>query len=203
MNKERTNKAGTRKLLIGLFGSLAMLFVLSTWLDAPARALVLRDPLIRTDAALVFGGDPGFERTRQAAQLFQDGLTGVLILCGGEEGPGDSARSLMEQALRHGVPADKILLEERSTSTRESVVFSRPILERHEIDSLTLITAPYHQRRAFLAARRALGDEIRLVNCPARPSFWSPEGWWQQWRTIRIVLTEYGKLLYYLVRGWI
>ena len=171
--------------------------------DLPARALVLRDPPIPTDAAIVFGGDPYYERTRHAVELFRKGFVKVLIVCGGEPGAGDSAKSLFEQAQKLGVPTDKILLEERSSSTRESIVFTKPILEEHSMKSITLVTSPYHQRRAFLTAKRGFPNEVKLVNSPAEQSFWSPRGWWRKWSSIRIVLTEYGKLAYYFVRGWI
>ena len=83
-----------------------------TWPDAPARALVLRDPPTRTDAVLVFGGDP------------------------------------MEQAIRHVVPADKILMEEKSTSTRESVVFCLACLPAASV-SLS-VTIPSKEESAYL-----------------------------------------------------
>jgi hypothetical protein len=152
---------------------------------------------------MVFGGDPGYERTRYASQLLHEKWTQSLVLCGGEPGPGDSATSLREIALEQGVPAEAILMEEHSRSTRESALRVGAIVRQHGIRSLTLVTSPYHQRRAYLATRRVLRDEIRLINRPAEPSFWSPREWWKQGKSIRIVLTEYGKLAYYLVRGWI
>jgi uncharacterized SAM-binding protein YcdF (DUF218 family) len=186
-----------------LFITLVFGFLAAMWRERPAELLVLRDPAVRTDAAMVFGGDPGYERTDHAAKLFRAGLVNMLIVCGGELGPGDSAQSLFERAEQLGVPSDKIVTEEKSTSTRESAVYTRPILEEHSVKSLTLVTSPYHQRRAFLSVRHSLCYEVKLVNSPAEPSFWSPRGWWKKWSSIRIVLMEYGKLAYYFVRGWI
>ena len=171
--------------------------------DRAAELLVLRDPPTLTDAAMVFGGDPGFERTEHAVQLYKKGLVGRLVLCGGEPGSGDHASSLAQHAIARGVPADKIVLEDRSKSTHESVVFVLPMLKSHKIQSLTLVTHPYHQRRVFLAARKSFGNEVKVFNSPADPSFWKPEGWWQSSGGVRIVLSEYGKLAYYLSRGWI
>ena len=163
----------------------------------------MKDPAALTDAAMVFGGDPGYERTRYASKLVQEKWTKSLVLCGGESGPGDSAISLREVALEQGVPAEKILMEQHSTSTRESALGINQIVRQRKIRSLTLVTSPYHQRRAYLVTRKVLSNEIRVVNRPAEPSFWSPRGWWKQWSTARIVLGEYGKLAYYFVRGWI
>jgi len=186
-------------VLTGLLGFLALLtqtYRLGDW-------LVVRDPPTRTDAALVLGGDPYFERTGHAVRLLKKGLVTRLIFCGGEPGPGDHALSLMQHARELGAPEESLLIEDRSHSTRESVEFALPLLQQHGIRSLTLVTSPFHQRRAFLAARKSLGNEVRLVNSPADPSFWKPDGWWQDWWSAKVVFTEYVKLVYYFVRGWI
>ena len=186
-------------VLTGLLGFLALLtqtYRLGDW-------LVVRDPPTRTDAALVLGGDPYFERTGHAVRLLKEGLVTRLIFCGGEPGPGDHATSLMQHARELGAPEGSLLVEDRSHSTRESVEFALPLLQENRIRSLTLVTSPFHQRRTFLAARKSLGNEVRLVNSPADPSFWTPEGWWRDWWSAKVVFTEYVKLVYYFVRGWI
>ena len=186
-------------VLTGLLGFLALLtqtYRLGDW-------LVVRDPPTRTDAALVLGGDPYFERTGHAVRLLKKGLVTRLIFCGGEPGPGDHALSLMQHARELGAPEESLLIEDRSHSTRESVEFALPLLQENRIRSLTLVTSPFHQRRTFLAARKSLGNEVRLVNSPADPSFWKPDGWWQDWWSAKVVFTEYIKLAYYFVRGWI
>jgi uncharacterized SAM-binding protein YcdF (DUF218 family) len=189
--------------LLSVFAGLAATVTMIQWRDWPAEALVVRDPPTRTDVAIVFAGDPGFERTTHAARLFRDGLTASLFVSGGEAGPGDNAHSLKRHAIELGVPEDKILLEDRSSSTWETLLFGKPLLEQHRIESVTLVTSPYHQRRAYLVTRRVLGQEMKIVNSPAEPSFWKPKGWWRRWRSIQIVLVEYGKLAYYFFRGWI
>ena len=186
-------------VLTGLLGFLALLtqtYRLGDW-------LVLRDPPTRTDAALVLGGDPYFERTGHAVRLLKKGLVTRLIFCGGEPGSGDHALSLMQHARELGAPEESLLIEDRSHSTRESVEFALPLLQENRIRSLTLVTSPFHQRRTFLAARKSLGNEIRLINSPADPSFWKPDGWWRDWWSAKVVFTEYVKLVYYFLRGWI
>ena len=92
-------------------------------------------------------------------------------------------------------------MEEVSHSTHEALVAVRPLLERLDVRRVAIVTSPYHQRRAYWVARRALAD-IEIVNRPARPSFWAPDGWWREASTRRIVVTEYAKLAYYVLRGW-
>ncbi len=195
-------KLPSSRLLLVCAGTAAAVAI-ALWRDWPAEALVLRDPPMQTDVAIVFAGDPGFERTTHAAKLFSDGLAASLFVSGGEAGPGDNAYSLKRYAIELGVPKEKILLENRSSSTWETLLFAKPVLEQHRIGSVTLVTSPYHQRRAYLVTRRVLGREMKIVNSPAEPSFWKPAGWWTRWRNIQIVLVEYGKLTYYFFRGWI
>ena len=125
----------------------------------------------------------------------------LVIVTGGEPGPGDSAESLRAVAIRAGVPPDRIRMEQVSRSTYGSMVAIRPILEQEAIRSLTVVTSPYHQRRALWSARRTLAG-IDVVSRPADPSGWKPEGWWKTRWGRRIVLGEYGKIAWYILRGW-
>ena len=170
--------------------------------DAPARWLVVEDPAAAADAAVVMAGDPDYERTTTAAALVRSGRVDLLVLTGGEAGPGDSASSLREKAMALGVDPDAIRWEAVSRSTRESLVALRPVLAREAVESVVVVTSPYHQRRATMAARRAWPG-IRVASQPASPSSWSPGGWWRHPRSRRIVVSEYAKLAYYALRGWI
>jgi len=171
--------------------------------DLPAKWLVLEDPPAQVDAAVVLAGDPGFERTTTAARMIRSGEARWLVLTGGEWLlEGDGAYSLRRRALGLGVPEASIRLETGSSSTREAMVGVLPILRRLSVRSVAVVTSPYHQRRAYLAARRAWPD-LEIHNRPARPSFWAPERWWRERRSRRIVVSEYAKLAYYAVRGWI
>jgi uncharacterized SAM-binding protein YcdF (DUF218 family) len=169
--------------------------------DEPARWLVLADPPKQADAALVLAGDPDYERTRTGSRLLLDGRVRLLILTGGEPGPGDSAESLRAVAVHLGVPPERIRMEQVSHSTRGSMEAIRPILANEGIRSLVVVTSPYHQRRAVWAARKALKG-IEIMSQPADPSGWRPEGWWKTPWGRRIVLSEYAKLAYYVLRGW-
>lgn len=174
-------------------------FVLS---DAPARVLVRDDAPTRADAVVVMAGDPDYERTATAARLVRAGQAPLMVLTGGERGPGDSASSLRRRALELGVPADRIRVETASHSTREAVLAVEPILREAHVRTVILVTSPYHERRAAAAARRAwTGIEVR--SRPASPSSWRPERWWRDPRSRRIVVTEYLKLAYYAARGWL
>jgi uncharacterized SAM-binding protein YcdF (DUF218 family) len=169
--------------------------------DEPARWLVAREPPRSADAAVVLAGDPDYERTKTGARLLLSGEVRLLILTGGEPGPGDSATSLRDVAIRAGVPPERIRMEQVSHSTHGSMEAIRSILEQEGIRSVAVVTSPYHQRRAVWAARRTLRG-IEIVSRPADPAAWRPEGWWKTPWNRKIVFGEYAKLVYYVVRGW-
>ena len=137
----------------------AVLALAAVFADEPARFLVLRDPPRDADAALVMAGDPGYERTRTGARLVLAGEARLLILTGGEPGPGDSATSLRDVALGLGVPPEAIRIEQVSRSTHESLLAVRPILEHEGMQTrggrdVALPPAPGGLGRAPHAARR-------------------------------------------------
>jgi uncharacterized SAM-binding protein YcdF (DUF218 family) len=178
-----------------------LLALAAVFVDEPARWLVVVDSPRWADAAVVLAGDPDYERTKTAVRLLLEGQVGLLILTGGEPGPGDSATSLRDVALRAGVPAERIRMEQVSRSTRGSMEAIRPILEQERIRSVVVVTSPYHQRRAWWTARKTLRG-VDVLSQPAEPAGWRPEGWWKTRWGRRIVLGEYAKLAYYVMRGW-
>jgi len=169
--------------------------------DEPAFFLIASDRPRLTDAAVVLAGDPNYERTSFASRLVLAGEARLLIVTGGEPGPGDSAASLRDVAIRLGVPPEAIRMEQVSRSTHESLVAVREILARENVRRVAVVTSPYHQRRALWAARRTLLG-VEIVSRPAEPSGWRPAGWWKSRFNRRIVMGEYAKLAYYILRGW-
>jgi uncharacterized SAM-binding protein YcdF (DUF218 family) len=192
----KSNRPQAVPALLAVVLALAAVFA-----DAPAHFLIAWDPPRAADAALVLAGDPDYERTKSGARLLLAGEVRLLILTGGEPGPGDSAESLRAVALGLGVPPEAIRMEQVSRSTHESMLAIWPILEQEGIRSLAVVTSPYHQRRAVWAARRTLRG-IEIVSRPADPAGWKPSGWWKTRWNRRIVLGEYLRLTYYILRGW-
>jgi uncharacterized SAM-binding protein YcdF (DUF218 family) len=196
-------RGGRRVRCVGLalLSATALLVLVAS--DLPPRFLVVEDPPESADAALVMSGDLNFDRTRAAALLVLDGKARLLVLTGGAPWGGDSAESLRDFAVKAGVPLSRIRYENTSLNTRDSVVNVQSILRREGVKTVVLVTSPSHQRRSFLAARRALPG-IRIVNRPVRKEPWPPaRPWWADARTRGIVAREYLKLAYYGLRGWL
>jgi hypothetical protein len=107
-------------------------------------------------------------------------------------------------AVEHGVPADRLVLENRSTNTAENVTLSLTMLEARGIQlaSALLITIPPFQRRASLTVRTHR-PTLRCVNSPitwGEPSDWNDE---QLTRAAELCVGEIKRLQDYPGRGFI
>jgi uncharacterized SAM-binding protein YcdF (DUF218 family) len=118
------------------------------------------------------------------------------------------ADALREVLVKLGVPADRIVLEARSTTTREQAVQTAALLGARGATRFVLVTAPGHMVRA-LRAFKAQGTQP----IPSASSYTSvPEaaGWLDRLRPTRAALIqsdwavyEYLARIYYLAQGWI
>jgi uncharacterized SAM-binding protein YcdF (DUF218 family) len=146
------------------------------------------------DAALVLSGDVDYLRIRHAAALHAGGRVKLLLVTGAGVG-GDSGRELAKQAQLRGVPAGAILVEERSTTTRENLLNAAPMVRERGWTRVALVTSASHMGRALRAARRTM-PEIEWV--PAAVPDAGPPA-----RIYRSRLGEWVKLAGYAARGWI
>jgi uncharacterized SAM-binding protein YcdF (DUF218 family) len=67
-----------------------------------------------------------------------------------------------------GVPAERILVETRSTNTGENVQFTRRLLEERGLDpeSFILVQKPYMERRALATFKRYWPEKRAVVTSP-------------------------------------
>ncbi len=112
----------------------------------------------RADVILGFGCyDDGV--ARRAAQLYLDGYAPKILFTGGlgRNTQGRFAKSeaacFAAIAAQMGVPREDILLEERSTNTKENILFSRSLLEEKAIPHGRILGVhkPYMERRIAAA----------------------------------------------------
>jgi len=86
------------------------------------------------------------------------GTDPVLIVSGGKGGDEQvsEARAMADYLLERGFPADRLVLEDQSTSTEENILFSKAIIEESGPDArCVIVTSSYHAFRAAIIARQA------------------------------------------------
>ncbi|MEO8078264.1 MAG: YdcF family protein [Acidobacteriota bacterium] len=133
----------------------------------------LNHPLAKADAILVLCSHDTVVAER-GAQLFLEGWAPRLIFSGGL---GSITRHLWSEpeadqfariAVARGVPAENILIENRSTNTGENVLFTRQLLSEKHIDvgRFILVQKPYMERRAYATFRRVWPEHDPIVTSP-------------------------------------
>jgi uncharacterized SAM-binding protein YcdF (DUF218 family) len=94
-------------------------------------------------------------RVLEAARLL-DMLKGSVVIASGGITERDDAAAPESAALQRalidlGVPADRILLESQSKTTRDEVLIVKQMLAERGLTNFVLVTSPLHMRRSMLA----------------------------------------------------
>ncbi len=95
----------------------------------------------------------------------------VVVVSGGVDfGQTRSEAAIMGDYLRNaGLAAERIVQEERSTSTEENLLFTKPLLERRAITlngPVQLVTSDFHTLRAGWIARSAGYRQVSMAGAP-------------------------------------
>ena len=126
------------------------------------------------------------ERAMTAAKLYLDKRIKYIIPTGGVEwelgGTTVSEARFMERILLDaGVPADAIILENTSTTTKENMVCATfEIVHRLKIEnvkSVLVVTSASHLRRSLALAKLFLPRSLKIFGCPAISENDSRENW--------------------------
>ncbi|MBT0773585.1 YdcF family protein [Kineosporia sp. J2-2] len=110
------------------------------------------------------------------AQLYLAGTIPLIVFTGAnapttlERFPRGEAVHYREHALSLGVPDEVILVEPEARNTGDNITLTRELLRSHgtEPKSLTLVSRPYQQRRAYATCRK-LWPEVETVQCASLP----------------------------------
>jgi len=165
-------KPRRRRGWLGWIGRLCALLVL--WLLGVAIYIVWvgdRDQAAPADAIIVLGAaaydakpSPVFEeRIRHGLDLYQRGYAPTLIFTGGFGGNGArfaESQVARRYALRHDVPADAILIETVSRTTRQNLIQARALMRAHGLHRAIVVSDPLHMARALRLCRELQIDAL-------------------------------------------
>jgi uncharacterized SAM-binding protein YcdF (DUF218 family) len=129
--------------------------------------------LKKADAILALGSNDLRVAVR-AAELYRGGWAPLIIFSGGvgrlTAGMWNKSEAevFADEAMKNGVPRDKILIEPRSTNTGENVQFTKRLLDEKGIDprSFILVQKPYMERRTFATFRKVWPEKEFTVTSP-------------------------------------
>lgn len=94
------------------------------------------------------------ERTNAAFPLIGDDIKAV-VLTGGSVDEKKTEAEVLEQILREkGVDEKKLILENRSTSTFQNLLYSKPLLTEANCEKLDIVSNDFHLARVKMTAER-------------------------------------------------
>ena len=176
--------------------------------DINAKHLI-RTPVKAADLLFVFGTrEDVARRVDEAFRLWREGLFRWSIVSGGvTPGSGVSECAIIRDAMiARGIPAEKILREDRATNTGENVIFSLPVIDAalglKNIRSVICLGNSWTARRYPMTLQRHWPEvEKMLVTVD---SFETPLALWHtdpEFR--RRMLSEWDKIEPYKAQGFI
>ncbi len=150
-------------LLVGLVPGALYVQVRSHADDQPARAadaiIVLGSGGSATRPSMVYRA-----RLAHAISLYERGFAPAVIVT--ERSP--AAEGARRWLLDRGAPAGDVLMENRSTTTWENLVFARDVMRRNGWQSAIIASCGFHLYRATSMAAE-LGIEAQGAAAPASP----------------------------------
>ncbi len=120
--------------------------------DEPKAVVVL--------GCLVKGETPSLmlnARLEAAVEVIEENPDALIVLCGGMGGSEKitEAEAMCRYLSEKGIPEERMILEDKSTSTEENIAFAAEILKEHGIsDDIIIVTNEFHQYRAYNFAKR-------------------------------------------------
>jgi uncharacterized SAM-binding protein YcdF (DUF218 family) len=110
------------------------------------------DGIVVLGAAVFEGGEPSpalEARVAHAVRLYRRGLAPVIVVTGGAGAyPPSEAEVMARLALEAGVPAKALILETQAHTTQQSVRLTSSLLEERGIQSIIVVSSPFHLFRA-------------------------------------------------------
>lgn len=166
-----------RFLRITVATLLAAIMILSAFLIISGRsdsADFTEDAVIVLGAG-VHGETPSLtlkKRLDTAVDYYNKNPDAVIVVSGGQ-GPQEKiteALAMERYLVERGIPRERILKEERATSTRENFTFSKEILDSYFDGeySVAFITDDYHVYRASRYAASAGFGDMRYYHCKVK-----------------------------------
>lgn len=129
--------------------------------------------LIPSDAIFALGSHD-LRVANRAAELYLEGWAPLLIVSGGLGNVTKGVWTVPEAdqfaaiAMQMGVPADHILIENRSTNTGENLQFTGELLRSKNLNpqSFIVVQKPYMERRSYATFKKNWPDKELVVTSP-------------------------------------
>ncbi len=127
-------------------------------------------------------------RVEEAINLYHQKRIKKILFSGGIGGFANHSNEMIpeanlmkEQALKGGVREEDIIIEDKSNSTIENVLYSIEILKNNGmydvLDRITLITSDFHLKRCYAIFKKYYGKKIDYTLVRAQDGYSDRENW--------------------------
>jgi len=179
--------------------------------DHMIKSLAVKEDIRKADVIIVLAGgiDKGrylslvsSHRLLRGAQLYFEGRAKKILLSGGDSKKrGVAEATVMAQEIRRlNIPAADIIVEKQSRHTHEQAVEIKKIGESQHWKSILLVTSYSHMKRSLMVFEHA---GFKVYPAPADPHEKYTDDPLGRIRLFKMLLHEYGGIIYYKVKGWI
>jgi len=179
--------------------------------DHMIKSLAVKEDIRKSDVIVVLAGgiDEGrylslvsSHRLLRGAQLYFEGKAKKILLSGGDPKKMGVAEAtvMAQEARRLNIPGADIIVEKRSHRTHEQAVEIKKIGESQRWKSVLLVTSYSHMKRSLMAFEHA---GFKVYPAPADPYEKYTNDPLGRLRLFKMLLREYGGIIYYKIKGWI
>jgi len=175
------------------------------------KPLSVKEDIRNADVIVVLGGgiDTGryltlgsSHRLLRGAQLYFEGKAKKILVSGGDPEKMGVAEAMVmaQEARRLNISTQDIIMEKRSHRTHEQAGEIKKIAESQRWKSLILVTSFSHMKRSLMAFERA---GFKVYPAPADPYEKYVDDPLGRLRLFKLIIHEYGGIIYYKIKGWI
>jgi uncharacterized SAM-binding protein YcdF (DUF218 family) len=165
--------------------------------------------LKRSDCILVLGSHDTRVAER-GAELYLQGWAPLLIFSGGLGRLTDGlwqeteADKFSKIAMQMGVPANAILVENKSTNTGENIHFTRQLLEQKKLypETFTVVQKPYMERRSYATFKKVWPEKDIIITSPQISFEEYPTGDLTMDRVIQIMVGDLQRIKLYAEKNF-
>jgi uncharacterized SAM-binding protein YcdF (DUF218 family) len=167
-------------------------FLAGPWTEANQGVLVVLGGDSLNTGSL---GEGSFWRCVFAVDIWSESHFHHLVVTGDRT----TTAAMRDYLLWRGIPSEALIVENASTSTHDNAVNTARLLSGNT-EPVVLLTSDFHMYRAHRTFEKA-GLHVTPRFCPDMLK--RESDWRDRWRLFLDVTTEFGKIGYYRVRGWI
>lgn len=169
----------------------------------------LKQRVKKSDCILALGSND-IRVAKRAAELYLSGFAPLIIFSGGYglltkwlyDKP--EAETFAEEAIRLGVPEDRIYIENQSTNTGENIILSKKLIaeKKLKVSSIILVQKPYMLRRAYATFKRQWPEMEFTVTGPLISFESYPNETISKKLLINIMVGDTQRIKYYPEKGF-